>query len=96
MEQIYIKDHKFINIYNINDYLFNILEHKLVPNHIVLSEKEKDEIVKKYYITDLSQFPEISRFDPVAQAIGLRPGQLCRIIRPSPTAIETNYYRLCY
>ena len=96
LEQIYIKDHKFINIYNINDYLFNILEHKLVPNHIVLSEKEKDEIVKKYYITDLSQFPEISRFDPVAQAIGLRPGQLCRIIRPSPTAIETNYYRLCY
>ena len=96
LKQIYIKDNKFINIYNIHDYLFNILEHKLVPIHIVLSEKEKDEIIKKYYITDLTQFPEISRFDPVAQAIGLRPGQLCKIIRPSPTAIETDYYRLCY
>ena len=96
LKQIYIKDQKFINIYNVDDYLFNILEHKLVPIHTVLTEKEKDEIIKKYYITDLSQFPEISRFDPVAQAIGLRPGQLCKIVRPSPTAIETNYYRLCY
>ena len=96
LKQIYIKDQKFINIYNVDDYLFNILEHKLVPIHTVLTEKEKDEIIKKYYITDLSQFPEISRFDPVAQAIGLRPGQLCKIVRPSPIAIETNYYRLCY
>ena len=39
--------------------------------------------------------PEIGRFDPVAQAIGLRPGELCEIIRSSPTAITTKYYRFC-
>ena len=43
----------------------------------------------------MSQFPEISRFDPVAQALGMRPTQLCEIKRPSPTAIVTNYYRYC-
>ena len=48
LKQIYIKDQKFINIYNVDDYLFNILEHKLVPIHTVLTEKEKDEIIKKY------------------------------------------------
>ena len=40
-------------------------------------------------------FPDISRFDPVARVIGLRPGQVCHIIRPSKTAIEANYYRVC-
>ena len=39
--------------------------------------------------------PQISRYDPVAQAIGLRPGQICKITRPSKTAITSNYYRIC-
>jgi len=95
IQQIYINDHKFINIYNLNNYLFNILKHSLVPEHNMLSDADKARIVKKYYITNDKQFPEISRFDPVAQAIGLRPGQLVEIIRSSPTAITTKYYRLC-
>jgi DNA-directed RNA polymerase subunit H (RpoH/RPB5) len=94
--QVFINDNKFINIYNMHSYLFNILRHDMVPDHTVLSEEDKNAIKKKYYITHESQFPEISRFDPVAQAIGLRPGQLVEIIRASPTAITTKYYRLCY
>ena len=42
-----------------------------------------------------NEFPELSRFDPVAQTIGIRPGQLCEIIRPSKTAISAPYYRIC-
>ena len=95
IEQIYLNDKRFINIYNLNNYLCNILENELVPKHRVMTFEEKAEIVKKYYITDGKQFPEISRFDPVAQAIGARPGNLIEIIRPSPTAITTKYYRLC-
>lgn len=96
IEQQYIKDNKFINIYNINNYLFNILNHSMVPKHIILSDPEKEEIKKKYNITDDKEFPEISRFDPVAKTIGLRPSKLCKIIRSSPTSVESNYYRLCY
>lgn len=96
INQVYIKDKKFINIYNLNDYLFNILEHNMVPPHKPLTNEQKKKIKKEYYITDESQFPEISRFDPVAQAIGLRPGQLVEITRSTPTAITTKYYRLCY
>jgi DNA-directed RNA polymerase subunit H (RpoH/RPB5) len=58
-------------------------------------ESEVQQIMTKYNITDKKQFPDISRFDPVARVIGLRPGQVCHIIRPSKTAIETNYYRIC-
>ena len=74
IEQIYLNDKKFINIYNLNNYLFNILDNNLVPKHRVMSEEEKQEVIKKFYITNSKQFPEISRFDPVAQAIGARPG----------------------
>ena len=96
ISQVYTNDKKFINIFNFNDYLFNVLKHEDVPDHTVLSMEDKEKIKKKYYITNDSQFPEISRFDPVAQAIGLRPNEVVEITRPSPTSITSKYYRLCY
>jgi DNA-directed RNA polymerase subunit H len=95
MKQSFINEKRFYNVYNLNDYLFNILQHSLVSPHRILTEKEKTEIIIKYNITNMSQFPEISRFDPVAQALGMRPTELCEIKRPSPTAIVANYYRYC-
>ena len=95
LKHIWEKDGIFIVIESIKQLQFNILNHVLVPEHIVLTEAEVKLVMEKYNITDISQFPDISRFDPVARVIGLRPGQVCRIIRPSKTAIETNYYRVC-
>jgi DNA-directed RNA polymerase subunit H (RpoH/RPB5) len=85
----------FIVIESIKRLQFNILKHVLVPPHRVMLETEVNQIIKRYNITDKSQFPDISRFDPVARVIGLRPGDVCHIIRASKTAIETNYYRIC-
>ena len=51
--------------------------------------------MKKYYTTNDTQFPEISRFDPQAQAIGARPNEMIEIIRSSPTTITTKFYRVC-
>jgi len=96
VEQLFIKDGRFVNIYNLNNYLFNILDHDSVPPHIILNAAEKEEVLKRYNVSRDSEFPEISRFDPVAKAIGLRPGTVCKIVRSSPTAVQTNYYRLCY
>jgi len=95
LKHIWESEGIFIVIENIARLQFNILKHVLVPTHRVMNEKETLEIMKKYNIMDRTQFPEISRFDPVARVIGLRPGQVCHIIRPSKTAIETNYYRVC-
>ena len=95
IKQLYHKDKKFISIFNIHRYLFNILDHVMVPNHIKLSEEEKAEVTKEFNIMNKNQWPEISMIDPVAQAIGLRPDDLCKIIRNSPTASQTIYYRLC-
>jgi DNA-directed RNA polymerase subunit H (RpoH/RPB5) len=95
LKHIWEADGIFIVIENIKRLQFNILEHSLVPRHKVLSDSEVETIMKKYNITSKSQFPNISRFDPVARAIGLRPEQVCHIIRPSKTSIESNYYRVC-
>jgi DNA-directed RNA polymerase subunit H (RpoH/RPB5) len=93
--QLYINDGKFVNIYYIDDYLVDKINHELVPEHNVLSDDKKKEIMKKYYTTNDTQFPEISRFDPQAQAIGARPNEMIEIIRSSPTAITTKFYRVC-
>ena len=95
MQQIFINEGKFYSIYNLNDYLFNVLKHDLVPPHRILSDEERAIILEKYNIIKMSQLPEVSRFDPVAQALGMRPDQVCEIQRPSPTAIIAPYYRFC-
>jgi len=95
LKHIWENDGIFIVIENIKRLQFNILKHVLVPKHTVLAQADVNLIMEKYNITDMAQFPDISRFDPVARVIGLRPGQVCHIIRPSKTAIEANYYRVC-
>jgi DNA-directed RNA polymerase subunit H (RpoH/RPB5) len=95
IKHIWDSEGVFIVIESIKRLQFNILNHVLVPSHRVMPETEVKKIMKKYNLLEKTQFPEISRFDPVAKIIGLRPGNVCHIIRPSKTAIETNYYRVC-
>ena len=95
LDIIYKKDGYFINIYNYNDYLFNILDNDLVPPHRIISDEEKQNIMEKFNIVNQSEFPEISRFDPVSIILSIRPGQVFEIIRSSPTSIQSKYYRLC-
>ena len=95
LKHIWEQDKIFIVIQNLKRLQFNILKHVLVPPHRVLSSTEVIAIKSRYNVMDDNQFPDISRFDPVAQAIGIRPGQVCEIIRPSKTAISAPYYRIC-
>ena len=96
INQVYHTDNIFVNVVNIKRLLFNILEHNQVPKHRILDNAEKEKLFTMYNITDGNiQLPSISRFDPVSVAIGMRPGQVCEIIRPSKTAIQSKYYRFC-
>ena len=95
LKHIWEQDGIFIVIENIKRLQFNILNHSLVPNHRVINDIEVNDVMKKYNITNLVQFPDISRFDPVARVIGLRPGKVCHIVRSSKTSIVANYYRVC-
>jgi len=95
LKHIWEKDGIFIVIENIKRLQFNILDHSLVPDHRLIGAAETAEVMNKYNIMNVEQFPEISRFDPVARVICLRPGQVCHIVRPSKTSIQSDYYRIC-
>ena len=95
VKHIWESEKIFIVLQPLKRLQFNILNHILVPFHRVLTEAEKISIKTRYNIVNDGQFPELSRFDPVAQAIGIRPGEVCEIIRPSKTAISAPYYRIC-
>jgi DNA-directed RNA polymerase subunit H (RpoH/RPB5) len=95
LKNIWEKEHKYINVFNIKRLQYNILKHELVPPHVVLTQEEAKEIKNKFNITDDSQIPDISRFGPVAQAICIRPGELCKITRSSRSAITSEFYRIC-
>lgn len=85
----------FVVMHAIDRLQFNILEHVLVPRTEILTTEEAAEFMKTFRISDISQIPEISRFDPHALALCVRPGQICRFYRNSETALQTIYYRIC-
>ena len=73
--------------------LDQITNHVLVPDHIILSDKEKQDLIKKFEI-EANQLPKILTTDPVSLSIEAKAGQILKIVRESHTAKESIAYRL--
>lgn len=71
---------------------FNIFKHYLVPIHEVLSPEERKAVLEKYRVEQY-KLPRIKTSDPIIRVIGAKPGDIVKIIRRSPTAGESVYYR---
>jgi DNA-directed RNA polymerase I, II, and III subunit RPABC1 len=95
IKNIWLKESIYVSIINLARLQFNILNHTLVPKHIVLSSDEKTTFLEKYHITDETMIPTISYFSPVSIVLGIRPGDVCKIVRFSKTAIYSDFYRIC-
>lgn len=93
--QLYASENVFVNIVSLAELQYCIMDHNLVPPHTKLTQEEQDQIIKKYNLMDKSHLPEISRFDPVARIIGLKPDEICKIERSCATSITSDYYRVC-
>ncbi|MBI4143742.1 DNA-directed RNA polymerase subunit H [Candidatus Woesearchaeota archaeon] len=67
-------------------------KHALVPKHTKLSEKEKKELLEKYNI-DTKDLPRIFMNDPAIQKLDAKEGDVVKVTRTSPTALESMFYR---
>ncbi len=84
--------YKNVEIFLFKNLTFNITNHEDVPKHIPLTEEEAKEVLNIYKCTNM-QIPKILYTDPMARYYGLKPGQMFKIIRTSPSAGEYISYR---
>jgi len=99
---IYNLSNKKIKIehFEFSELLFNKTKHILVPQHILLTEKEKEKVLRQYNCS-VKQLPRIiitrtikTRYvDPIAKYYGANPGDVFKIIRKSETGGEYISYR---
>ena len=67
-------------------------DHIYVPKHEIMTKKEAEEILKKFN-SKPTEMPLIFSNDPAIIGLGVKPGDMIKITRKSPTAGESIYYR---
>jgi len=67
-------------------------KHLLVPEHFKLTDKEKEVVLERYHIS-LKELPKIKKNDPAIDHLNVKEGDVIKIVRESPTAGESIFYR---
>jgi DNA-directed RNA polymerase subunit H len=67
-------------------------DHVYVPKHEIMTKKEAEEVLKKFNCQP-TELPLIFVNDPAIIGLGIKPGDMIKIIRSSATAGESLYYR---
>jgi len=91
---LFITKNYFVQLYGLENFLFNVSRHQFVPKHRILSKQETTELLAKYNC-NIKNIPTIKRDDAQAKYIGLRPKQVCEIRVDNVTSGTTLRYRYC-
>ena len=67
-------------------------DHIYVPKHEIMIKSDAEAILDKYNCKP-TELPLIFVNDPAIMGLGVKPGDMIKITRDSPTAGESLYYR---
>ena len=95
LEALYNEHKVFVQMFWVDKLVTNIMEHEIVPEHEIISLIEKETLLEKFSITSYNQLPLILKTDPVAKLLGMRRGDVCKIVSPSETSGEYVSFRYC-
>lgn len=95
IDYFYFQKNIYINLFHIDSIRVNLTKHHLVPEHVKIEPDDFKEIKKKFNLNSRYQLPIINRKDIIAKYIGLKPGEICKIVRPSITSGEYIAWRCC-
>jgi len=85
-----------VNFFQAHTIVNNPTEHVLVPKHELLPTSEHTEFMTKNKVKSKANLPLIKfHEDMIARVMGLLPGDIVKITRPSPSAGEYVSYRVC-
>ncbi len=70
-----------------------VQHHVLVPQHVVMSEDDVNQLLAKYNISR-KQMPGISAKDPAIKEMTVKSGDVIKILRNSPTQGKSEFYRV--
>ncbi len=71
---------------------FKTEDHFLVPKHYLLSKEQAAELLTKHNLT-LDQLPKMDSSDAAIEEMDANRNDIIKIVRDSPTAGKTVYYR---
>ena len=84
-----------ITFFHIKQVVVHPGRHVLVPPHRKLNADEAKIEMARWSVTQKSQFPLIKHSDVQAKLLGLVPGDVVEILRPSPTSGIARVLRIC-
>ena len=85
-----------VSFFALKNLISNPAKHFMVPPHRKLSPEETAEVLKNLHMRSVNEFPHIKfHFDMQARVLGLVPGDVVEIQRPSETAGIYTFYRVC-
>jgi DNA-directed RNA polymerase subunit H len=73
--------------------MVDIFQSELVPEQILLTEEEKEKVLSVLNVS-LRELPKIKENDPVVKLLKAKKNDVIKIIRNSPTAGKSIYYRV--
>ena len=92
-ERFISENSELFEIFKFSNLQINLVDHVLVSPHYCLTQEQAKK-VKEAYNLNKKDMPFMLETDPMAKYYCMKNGDVCEIVRPSPTSGHSFTYRL--